>query len=108
MLKRTSFFLDTETRKLVDDYCTEESLNFSDGLRKLIKEGLSYHNKIKSLGSYDSIGPDSLMLNEQRAIKASIEGLYILRQLAKDNNILEEAAKKSDEILKSGWRYNNK
>lgn len=108
MLKRTSFFLDNETRKLVDDYSNETGLNFSDSLRKLITDGLNQHSRMKSLGTYDTMGPDSLMLNEQRALKASIEGLYILRMLAKDNIILDEASKKADEILKSGWRYGNK
>ena len=56
----------------------------------------------------DSAGSNSLMVNEKYAIRAAIEALFILRMTTKDSSILEEAVQKADEILKSGWRYDNK
>ncbi len=105
---KTSIALDTETKKLLDEYCIETGTKKSDAFRTFLRQGIENHNKEKAIGLKDSVGSNSLMVNEKYAIRAAIEALFILRMTTKDSSILEEAVQKADEILKGGWRYDNK
>ena len=107
-MQKTSIRLDPETRRMLDDYCLEAKINFSDALRQFIRDGIDKHHKNKTLGFNDSIGSQGLMVNEKRAIRAAIEGFYLLRSLVQDPHILEEALNKTNEVLEKGWYYDNK
>jgi len=107
-MKKTSIMLDAETRKLLDDYCSNTGMKLSDAFRQFIRGGVAHYKKQKESGFIDNIGPEGLMVNEKRAIRAAIESLFIVRSIANDKKILEEAEKKTDDILKQGWFYDNK
>lgn len=95
----TTVRLDADTRKLLDDYCAETGLKMSDALRQLVRQSLEQHHGKASTHS------DSLMVNEKRAIRASIESLYLLRQLVNDPQVLQDIVEQTDAILKTGWLY---
>ena len=95
----TTVRLDADTRKLLDDYCAERGLKMSDALRQLVRQSLEQHHSKASTRS------DSLMVNEKRAIRASIESLYLLRQLINDPQVLQDIVEQTDAILKTGWLY---
>lgn len=104
----TSIRLDSSTQKMLDDYCAENGCKMSEALRQLVRDSLERHNRKNEIGFIDSIGPEGLMVNEKRAIRAAIESLYLLRKLVKDKDILEKITEQTDEILKQGWLYDNK
>ena len=107
-MKKTSIMLDSKTRKLLDQYCFDTGMKMSDAFRQFINEGVLRYDQQQALGFSQSVGSDGLMLNEKRALRASIESLYIIRNLVKDAQFLEEVARKTDEVLKQGWHYDNK
>lgn len=103
----TTIRLDSKTRKMLDDYCAEMGTKMSDALRCLIRDSLVRYNRKNEIGFVDFIGSEGLMLNQKRAIRASIESVYLLRYLVNDKDI-DEVRKKTSNILKQGWFYDNK
>ena len=103
--------LDSKIRKMLDDYCAEMGVKLSDAFRTLIKDSLERYKKRGEVGFIDSVGPEGLMINEKRAIRASIESTLILRQLAgsllKDEKIIKEINAEVSRIMKEGWQYDN-
>lgn len=110
-MKKTSIQMDEITKKSLDAYCVETGSQLSEAIRKFIKQGLENHAKNKTLGYQNSIGPDGLMVNQKYAIRASIEGTLLLRELAKSNlndqSILDKIDAEVSKIMKTGWQYDN-
>ncbi len=110
-MKHTSIIIDNKTRKALDEYCIETEIKLSKAVRRFIKKGLEQHAKEKESGYRDSVGVNSLMLNQKYAIRAAIESTLILRKLAKsffkneDSN--DEINAAVSKIMKSGWQYDN-
>ena len=88
--------LDEETSLLLEDFCQKNQLKTSDAFRALIREGL----KKKQPASEEN---SALLQNEKIGISASVESLFLLRNLVKDKEILELVAQRTEEILKDGW-----
>lgn len=98
----TTVRLDADTRKMLDDYCAETGIKMSDALRQLVRQSLEQYQQHHDKASTHS---NSLMVNEKRAIRASIESLYLLRQLVNDPQVLQNIVEQTDDILKTGWLY---
>lgn len=105
MLK-TSLRFDSKLKEKIDNYCAESNKKLSDAIRYFIELGLAQHQQKKAHGYSQTVGKNSLMLNEKRNIRASIETLYLLRQLIKEPEVIDQAANKTLDILESGWNYN--
>ncbi len=80
-------------------------MKMSDALRYFIKKGLDSYQEEKEIGQKYNKGIGSLMVNEKRAIRASIESLLIVRKLCKDPKILEEVSKETDKLMANKWIY---
>jgi hypothetical protein len=106
-MKLMTLRLDKETKKMLDDYCHDNSIGISNSIRQFIRDGIERYNKNKKIGFVDNIGSAGLMVNEKRVMKAVIETVYLVRGLVKDKALLDEASKKSTDILKDGWIYDN-
>lgn len=111
MEQPTTIRLDTKTKKLLDEYCSDKGIKMSNALRDIVSQFLENYKRRSELGFVDSVGPEGLMVNEKRAIRASIESTLILRQVAKsllknssDLSGIDEEVKK---IMKDGWEYDN-
>ena len=106
-MKKTSITLDPETRKMIDDYCAQTGKKFSDSLREFIRQGCEQYKVEKEIGFKSSIGQGGLMVNEKRAIRASIETLFLVREIFNNPSQSELISNKVDEIMKQGWFYDN-
>ena len=110
-MKKTSIQMDDPIKKSLDDYCTETGTQLSEAIRCFIKQGLDLYHKEKQLGYKEQVGPNGLMVNQKYAIRASIEGTLILRELAKsalkDNGLIEKIDSEVSKIMNSGWQYDN-
>lgn len=110
-MKKTSIQMDDITKKSLDAYCAETGSQLSAAIRRFVKQGLDRYTREKELGYKDSAGPNSLMVNQKYAIRASIEGTLILRELAKsalkDESILDKIDAEVSKIMKAGWQYDN-
>jgi len=113
--------LDDETKNLLDTYCKETHTKFSDAFRLFIREGVSNFNQKKDFKPQNNVNSEGLSLNEKRGIKASIESLMLLRELANEissirsevsrvdknkinvDGLIKASGLKADEILKNGW-----
>jgi len=100
--------LDDNSRKLLDEYCYETGMKFSDAIRKFINDNAVNYRMKKEIRFVGSVGENGLMINEKRAIRAAIESLFLLRNLVADEATLDDAVKKTDAILKQGWLYDSK
>lgn len=111
-MEPTTIRLDAKTRKQLNDYCAETGAKMSDAFRVLIQDSLDRYNLKKDVGFTDSVGPAGLMLNEKRAIRASIESTLILRKLAtsllNNESVIDEIDTDVSKILTQGWQYDNK
>lgn len=103
--------LDPKTKKMLDEYCAENSIKMSHALRELIRDSLERHQQKSNLGFVDSVGPDGLMINEKRAIGAAIESTLLIRKLSR--LLLKQAYDPSEidaevsKIMKAGWEYDS-
>lgn len=111
-MKKTSILIDNNTRKQLDDYCDETGSQLSDAIRTLVRLGLEKYQHEQRIGFKESVGPEGLMVNEKRAIRASIESTLLLRELVKvnlkDQKRLDEIDAEVSRIMKEGWLYDNK
>ena len=92
--------LDDETNSLLEDFCQKNQLKISDAFRALIRESLKRNQTMPSENHEKN---SDLLQNEKIGISASVESLFLLRNLVKDKDILELVAQKTEEILKDGW-----
>ena len=108
---KTSIVIDDITRKMLDDYCTETGKQLSEAIRGFISQGLGLYKTEKELGYKEAVGPNGLMINQKYAIRASIEGVLLLRKLTesllKDQTLMNEIDAEASSIIKSGWEYDN-
>ncbi len=88
--------LDEEMALLLEDFCQKNQLKISEAFKALVREGLK---KDQPDGEENS----DLLQNQKIGISASVESLFLLRNLVKDKDILELVAQKTEEILKDGW-----
>ena len=92
--------LDDETGLLLEDFCQKNQLKISDAFRALVREGLK---KTQSRSEENFEKNNNLLQNQKIGISASVESLFLLRNLVKDKEILGLVAQKTEEILKNGW-----
>ena len=97
--------IDEQTRIMLKDYCTETGQTMSDAYRGFIREGIEHYKHNKELGYQQSIGKEGLMINQQNAIRASIETLALVRALVDDEAILANAINTTKRTLQDGWQY---
>lgn len=105
-MKQFTVRLDAKTQKMLDDYCEAHETKLSDAFRALIKIGLK---QVSSPDHIEAVKTEKKMLiNENRAIRGSIESTLILRQLCehffKDKQILDSITEKTNAVLKGGWQ----
>ena len=92
--------LDDELGTLLENFCDQNKIKTSDALRNFIRDGLENVNTRTEDSSSNFKANNDFNKHQKMAISASIESLILLRNLVKDREILEKAAKKTEEILK--------
>lgn len=108
-MKKTTFFLDDDTRKRIDQYCSVEKIRLSEAIRKLLDEALLCHeNKTSTADTASQSSPHpKLFINERRAIRGTIECTLMLRKLCeftfKSDNFLSEIDEQTTKKLSDGW-----
>lgn len=111
MEQPTTIRLDAKTKKLLDEYCSDNGIKMSNAIRDIVSTFLENYKRRGELGFVDSVGPEGLMVNEKRAIRASIESTLILRKVAKsllkNSGELVEIDEDVKKIMKDGWEYDN-
>ena len=99
-LKVFTVRLDDELGTLLENFCDQNKIKTSDALRNFIRDGLENFNTKTDDKSSEFKANTDFNKHQKMAISASIESLILLRHLVNDREILEKAAKKTDEILK--------
>ena len=93
--------LSDEIGALLENFCNQKRMKTSDALRNFVRDGLENANTKKEENLSNLKEDNDLNKKQQIAISASIESLLLLRNLVKDREILERAANKTEEIIKS-------
>ncbi len=92
--------LDDDTGLLLEDFCQKNKLKMSEAFRALVRESLKRNRTMPSENHAEN---RDLLQNQKIGISASVESLFLLRNLVKDKDILELVSQKTEEILKEGW-----